>query len=110
MKLTRREFVQLAAAMGASLAWGGSARASTTSWNERRDLFPEIQCRPNADLRIGRQHADRINIRAAHELRVAGRLRRWQAQLAQLLDHKVVDQIGSVRRGHRVDFIRLRAN
>src|SRR4029079_2276389 len=41
MRLNRREFVQLAAAMGASLAWGGSARASTTGWNERRDLYPE---------------------------------------------------------------------
>src|SRR3954451_9646523 len=41
MTLTRREFVQLAAAMGASLAWGGLARASTTGWNERRELYPE---------------------------------------------------------------------
>src|SRR3954464_10066441 len=41
MTLNRREFVQLAAALGASLAWGGSARASTTSWRERRDLYPE---------------------------------------------------------------------
>src|SRR4029078_9232285 len=41
MPLSRREFFQLAAAMGASLAWGGSARASTTAWHERRDLFPE---------------------------------------------------------------------
>src|SRR6188474_1204560 len=41
MTLNRREFVQLAAAMGASLAWGGSARASTTGWRERRDLYPE---------------------------------------------------------------------
>src|SRR3954469_24589701 len=41
MTLSRREFVQLAAAMGASLAWGGSARASTTGWHERRDLYPE---------------------------------------------------------------------
>ena len=41
MKISRREFVQLAAAMGASLAWGGSPRASTTDWNERRDLYPE---------------------------------------------------------------------
>ena len=41
MTLTRREFVQLAAAIGASLAWGGSARASTAAWHERRDLFPE---------------------------------------------------------------------
>src|SRR3954452_1386038 len=41
MTLNRREFVQLAASIGASLAWGGSARASTTSWHERRDLYPE---------------------------------------------------------------------
>ena len=41
MTLTRREFVQLAAAIGASMAWGGSARASTADWQERRDLFPE---------------------------------------------------------------------
>src|SRR5438874_8466191 len=41
MTLNRREFVQLASALGASLAWGGSARASTTGWHERRDLFPE---------------------------------------------------------------------
>src|SRR3954464_5111481 len=41
MTLNRREFVQLAAALGASLAWGGSARARTTGWHERRDLYPE---------------------------------------------------------------------
>src|SRR6266478_7955585 len=41
MTLNRREFVQLAAAMGASLAWGGSARASTAGWHERRDLYPQ---------------------------------------------------------------------
>src|SRR5947208_13960533 len=41
MTLSRREFVQLAAVMGASLAWGSSARASTTGWHERRDLYPE---------------------------------------------------------------------
>src|SRR5689334_1338499 len=41
MRLNRREFVQLAAALGASLAWGGPARASTTGWRERRDLYPE---------------------------------------------------------------------
>ena len=39
--LNRRRFIQLAAAMGASLAWGGSARASRTKWRERRDLFPQ---------------------------------------------------------------------
>src|SRR3954464_5563678 len=41
MTLSRREFVQLAAAMGASLAWTGPARASRTSWREKRDLYPE---------------------------------------------------------------------
>ena len=41
MTLTRREFVQLAVAMGASLAWGGPARASTTGWREQRDLYPQ---------------------------------------------------------------------
>lgn len=39
-KLSRRDFMQLAAAMGASLAWSGTARASQTKWKERRDLFP----------------------------------------------------------------------
>src|SRR4051812_48606270 len=41
MTLSRREFVQLAAAMGASLAWTGPARASRTNWHEVRDLYPE---------------------------------------------------------------------
>jgi alkaline phosphatase D len=41
MKLTRREFITMAAAMGAAWAWSGSARASRAAWRERRDLFPE---------------------------------------------------------------------
>lgn len=41
MSLSRRAFVQMAAAMGATLAWGGAARASRVRWRERRDLFPE---------------------------------------------------------------------
>ncbi|HST35114.1 MAG TPA: alkaline phosphatase D family protein [Allosphingosinicella sp.] len=41
MTLNRRQFVQLAAAMGASLAWGGPIQASTLRWRERRDLYPE---------------------------------------------------------------------
>src|SRR5436189_1519999 len=41
MTLTRRDFVRLAAALGASLAWGGPARASTAGWHEGRDLYPE---------------------------------------------------------------------
>ena len=41
MTFNRREFVQLAAAIGASLAWSGAARASRSKWAERRDLFPE---------------------------------------------------------------------
>jgi alkaline phosphatase D len=41
MTLSRRDFVQLAAAMGASLAWTGPARASRTHWRENRDRYPE---------------------------------------------------------------------
>ena len=41
MTLSRRDFIQTAAAIGASLAWGGPARASRTNWRERRDLYPE---------------------------------------------------------------------
>jgi alkaline phosphatase D len=41
MTLSRREFVQVAAAMGASLAWGGPARASRTNWREARQLYPQ---------------------------------------------------------------------
>ena len=41
MTLSRREFIQVAAAMGASLAWGGPARASKVNWREARDLYPE---------------------------------------------------------------------
>src|SRR4051812_7771733 len=41
MTLSRREFVQLAAAMGASLAWTGRARASATNWREAREHYPE---------------------------------------------------------------------
>ena len=42
MTLNRREFVRLAAAMGASLAWGGSARASTTVWRELPVLRQQV--------------------------------------------------------------------
>jgi alkaline phosphatase D len=41
MRISRRDFMQAAAAMGAALAWGGRARASRTSWRERKDLYPE---------------------------------------------------------------------
>src|SRR5690349_18766274 len=40
MTLNRREFVQLAAAMGAASAWCGPARASRTKWVERRESYP----------------------------------------------------------------------
>jgi len=39
--LNRRELLQLAATIGASLAWGGAGCGSRTSWRERRDLYPE---------------------------------------------------------------------
>ena len=38
---SRREFIQGAAAMGATLAFAGPARASRAACRERRDLFPE---------------------------------------------------------------------
>src|SRR5215217_7063223 len=41
MTFSRRVFLQADAAMGASLAWAGPARASRTKWQERRDLYSE---------------------------------------------------------------------
>src|SRR3954449_293356 len=41
MTLSRREFIQLAAAMGASVAWTGPARAARSKWREARELYPE---------------------------------------------------------------------
>jgi len=41
MTLSRREFIQTAAAIGASLAWGGPARASRSNWREVATLYPE---------------------------------------------------------------------
>ena len=38
--LSRRHFIQTAAAIGASLAFAHPARASRTKWSERRDLYP----------------------------------------------------------------------
>jgi len=41
-RLTRREFIAAAAAMGATVAWGKSKPTrSTLKWTERRDLFAE---------------------------------------------------------------------
>jgi len=40
--LSRRRFLSLAAALGASAAWSSSVAApSKLKWSERRDLFPE---------------------------------------------------------------------
>ena len=41
MTLSRRDFIQSAAVMGASLAWGGRASASRINWREQRTLYPE---------------------------------------------------------------------
>ncbi len=41
MTISRRDFIQVAAAMGASLAWAGAEGPSPARWRERRDLFPE---------------------------------------------------------------------
>lgn len=41
-KITRRAFVTMAAAMGATAVWGRSfGNKSQIAWHERRDLFPE---------------------------------------------------------------------
>lgn len=38
----RRQFLKLAATMGATLAWGcATVRPSSSGWRERRDLFPQ---------------------------------------------------------------------
>jgi alkaline phosphatase D len=40
--MNRRQFMEMAAALSASLAWGGAtARESATPWTERRELFPQ---------------------------------------------------------------------
>lgn len=40
--MDRRKLIGMAAALGASAAWGGArARASRLQWTERRDLYPE---------------------------------------------------------------------
>ncbi|MEP6946042.1 MAG: alkaline phosphatase D family protein, partial [Acidobacteriota bacterium] len=41
MKISRRTFLKAAAAIGAPLAWAGTARGSSVQWHERRDLFPQ---------------------------------------------------------------------
>jgi alkaline phosphatase D len=41
MKPSRRSFLKAAAAIGASLAWVGPARASRVQWHERRDVYPQ---------------------------------------------------------------------
>jgi alkaline phosphatase D len=41
MKISRRSFLETAAALGASLAWVGPARGSSVDWQERRDLYPQ---------------------------------------------------------------------
>ena len=41
MTISRRSFLETAAALGASLAWVGPARASRVDWHERRDLYPQ---------------------------------------------------------------------
>ena len=41
MPFSRRDFIKTATAMGASLAWVGSARASRSNWEQSRQHFPE---------------------------------------------------------------------
>ena len=51
MTLSRRDFVQTAAALGASHAWVGPARASRTKWRETRNLYPEGVASGDPDAR-----------------------------------------------------------
>ena len=54
MSLSRRRFIELASAFGATLALRSRfVRASTVSWTERRDLFPE-------GVASGDPHADSV--------------------------------------------------
>jgi hypothetical protein len=57
MKFSRRDFIKTAAAMGASLAWVGGARASRVNWSERRDLYPEGVASGDPDARTRRSIA-----------------------------------------------------
>src|SRR5690242_9086173 len=41
MNMSRRSFIQAAAAMGASFAWAGKTAASSANWREARQIFPE---------------------------------------------------------------------
>ena len=41
MTISRRSFLETAAALGASLAWVAPARGSRVDWQERRDLYPQ---------------------------------------------------------------------
>jgi len=41
MPISRRSFLETAAALGATLAWVGPARGSQVEWQERRALYPQ---------------------------------------------------------------------
>lgn len=40
-KITRRNFIKLAASLGATLAWRSNVRAAGTQWRERREFYPQ---------------------------------------------------------------------
>src|SRR5215813_983868 len=50
-KVSRRRFLAIAAAMGASVAWSHGETLAPGKWRERRDLFPEgvASGDPNSD-------------------------------------------------------------
>jgi alkaline phosphatase D len=41
MSLNRRDFIKAASAIGASLAWVGTARASRSNWKQSREHYPQ---------------------------------------------------------------------
>ena len=51
MSVSRRDFIKTAAAMGASLAWAGTAQASRSNWRESREHYPQGVASGDPDAR-----------------------------------------------------------
>ena len=41
MSFSRRDFIKTAAAVGATVAWAGNARASRSNWRQSSEHYPE---------------------------------------------------------------------
>ena len=71
-KVSRRRFLTIAAAMGASVAWSRGKTLTPGKWRERRDLFPEgvASGDPHADSVILWTRRPPVGNSKAHELTV----------------------------------------